>query len=344
MHTFRFCLFVKALSVAVRICSTLPDAGSPELTVQFEEACLAAVDVITPESFIIEPEILNHARNLTVHCSKVKMVLASYSFDTSSEFDDIMRCMFQNQFVKPTISGIFLNYDTKIVNVMKRILTLPHSDIDTPLALNGNGNNELALKAMNALKKHGFGTTVEKKNLGNYKTVTHFIKIRYQQLVDNPNLHILITQLGLILPEILSNFLSTETREHEIGKEKLRIQNKRHSPEANNASKVTISSQVTTRHHWNTATQSAANDNEPKKFKLFTPIVRQNSNNQTPFILKTQNLHNIFSNNAFISNTLRQTQFNSNNNIISYSPLNTTENNNDHNGTIVISDSSHDDG
>ena len=125
MHIFRFCLILKCLTVACTIVPTIVDCHLPELTIQFEEACVAKIENLQNEDFVIDIEIVKSAVGL-VECShKTKMILASYSFDSTLSFQQIMRIMFEQQTIRPTTTGVWLNYDIKIVNLMKK--TLKHT-------------------------------------------------------------------------------------------------------------------------------------------------------------------------------------------------------------------------
>jgi hypothetical protein len=287
MHIFRFCLILKCLNVACTVVPTLVDCNLPELTIQFEQACIARIESLQSEDFVIDLAIANAAVGL-VECShKTKMILASYTFDSTLSFQQIMRTMLEQQTSRPTTTGIWLNYESKLVNLMKKTMKHASYEIDTAAVLGGNGTIEMATSAFLTLQKHGLGIVVKHRNEENNKMVTFFRRLSYGELSTSASLGRLITDLGINLPQLLESYLFAEADDSEKANEERRKNNKRKSPiiepATSNANKAStpLNKQPRIANHVTTS---------PKQLQI-------NARNGAPYFLSC----NIIANNGFNS-------------------------------------------
>jgi hypothetical protein len=229
MQVFRLSLVLKALSEACKMCRTFPDANANSLTNEYDVAASRSMANLNPEMFVIEAAIVESAIKIVKCCSKTKLVLASYMFDVNMSFKEIVNIFFNQHFVKPRVGGIFLNYDEKLVKMMRKIMMIPESVVDTMVALKGNGTIDLVVDAMKRLQQQGLGITFREKNPKNNKMVNYFRKITHGDVAQNPAISILITNLGMVLSDFVALLLLTESRECSDSREQVRLDSKRKS-------------------------------------------------------------------------------------------------------------------
>jgi hypothetical protein len=205
----RIASIIQSLEYATHAIKDVINVDHPDLTSSFMDRAREIANVIPDSAFVITENIFLMAKLFVEKCSISKLILTSYNIDPLASFEDAFnKIIFVHSKVPSTIHPRFLQLDKNLLTYMKKALTMPSTKMTSSLLLGGNYNKNFGKQIFNKLVEFGLGKFDSTKNCV-------FVRITYDELVNNIEIGRTITEMGVDLKETTKFLLEVKNMESE---------------------------------------------------------------------------------------------------------------------------------
>lgn len=210
-HFERFAMILKALDSAVEFIWNMGwERADETFTSSFIDKCEMAVRDPPDAMFVIDEVIIKRAINLEHYFMKHKMLLSSYDINPCMPINDTIRAMISEHSKTTEVCGVFTNYTTEEIIIMRRILLHDKPKFSPDCLATATTPSKIILNVMTSLQVHGLGSLNYQKRLQFDEFEPIFTKITYRDLLVSNNHRQHIKDLGLNIAEFSYTLYKSE--------------------------------------------------------------------------------------------------------------------------------------